>query len=78
MLIAARSSQDFACCWRVRERALEIRFRFRSTTAPRFLIARNRRDRTPGLWRARWRTAVALSWYSKAADQVNLSAADRF
>jgi TPR repeat protein len=22
--------------------------------------------------------AVALSWYSKAADQVNLSAADRF
>ena len=30
MLIAARSSQDFACCFtRDRKRALEIRFRFR-------------------------------------------------
>ena len=30
MLIAARSSQDFACCCtRNRERTLEIRFRFR-------------------------------------------------
>jgi hypothetical protein len=29
MLIAARSSHDFACCARDRERTLEIRFRFR-------------------------------------------------
>ena len=40
MLIAARSSQDFACCCtRDRERALEIRFRFR-----RIRLRRLKRD----------------------------------
>jgi len=59
---------------RDRERALEIRFRFRSTTAPRFLIARNRRDRTPGLWRARWRT-MPLRWAGIARQPIRLTLA---
>ena len=69
MLIAARSSQDFACCWRATaECALEIRFRFR-----RIRLWRHQRDLASGPIEFRF-VARFLSCFHRRQPLANTSA----